>query len=515
MSREELLRFPGYTFDGVRVYDFNGDALERFLVSTHGDIISVEDYSLDCLEEEWTPVSGTRFMINHRREVQDCENGYNGHVWVSLNERLYCICTLLDDIYDDNCVGDKRCCRDCGQLWKMYPEHQGKCWPCIFKSRLSGLANKCTRIHGLCKERRTCLNCCERSIANNEKSLWWSSRNNDTPYDAPSFSNEKRWINCPDCLHDREQYVYSITQGIGCRYCANKARCDEDDCDHCFNNSIASHPRGSCWHPSLNSRTARQVALNDDRDYWFICPDCSHDFKTSPNAVNFGYWCSYCHNKLRCNDSSCALCYHHSFASHPRRDYWHASKNPTTPRHIALNANLKYWFTCPDCENDFEALVSNVVQGQWCPYCKRKTERKLFEWLCSLPNIGELFKEASFDWCRNSKTGHRFRFDFYIPLLNLIIELDGIQHWVQVMNWPSASQTQNHDLFKMTCVNDRGIAVIRIRQLDVLYDKYDWKMAILPYIRLHSNPCRILLDNGSGAYTSIGYDSLRVTTLNV
>lgn len=46
-----------------------------------------------------------------------------------------------------------------------------------------------------------------------------------------------------------------------------------------------------------------------------------------------------------------------------------------------------------------------------------------------LSGLGYKFlQEVSFEGCTNPDTGRYFRYDFYIPSLNLIIEYDGIQH---------------------------------------------------------------------------------------
>ena len=65
-------------------------------------------------------------------------------------------------------------------------------------------------------------------------------------------------------------------------------------------------------------------------------------------------------------------------------------------------------------------------------------------------------------------------FDFCIPELKIIIELDGRQHFIQVSNWSSPEETYENDLFKEMCAKENGYSVIRIIQEDVLNDTYDW-----------------------------------------
>jgi hypothetical protein len=65
-------------------------------------------------------------------------------------------------------------------------------------------------------------------------------------------------------------------------------------------------------------------------------------------------------------------------------------------------------------------------------------------------------------------------YDFAIEENKIIIELDGLQHFVQVSNWNSPENIQQRDKYKMKQANDNGYSVIRILQEDVYYDKYNW-----------------------------------------
>ena len=52
--------------------------------------------------------------------------------------------------------------------------------------------------------------------------------------------------------------------------------------------------------------------------------------------------------------------------------------------------------------------------------------------------------------------------DFVLKLLKIIIELDGPQHFIQIMNWKSPKETCKGDIYKMKCANDNGFSVIRL-----------------------------------------------------
>jgi hypothetical protein len=67
------------------------------------------------------------------------------------------------------------------------------------------------------------------------------------------------------------------------------------------------------------------------------------------------------------------------------------------------------------------------------------------------------------------------RYDFYIPSLQVIIELDGPQHFRQISNWASPSLQLKLDTFKSIKANEHNIPVIRVLWEDLYYDKNDWE----------------------------------------
>lgn len=83
------------------------------------------------------------------------------------------------------------------------------------------------------------------------------------------------------------------------------------------------------------------------------------------------------------------------------------------------------------------------------------------------------------DFCRNSETGRYLPFDFCIPSLKIIIELDGNQHFRNIKYWKSSVENNTRrDVYKMKKANEHHYSIIRIVQEDVWMDLYDWKTDI-------------------------------------
>lgn len=71
---------------------------------------------------------------------------------------------------------------------------------------------------------------------------------------------------------------------------------------------------------------------------------------------------------------------------------------------------------------------------------------------------------------------------------NLIIELDGNQHFNQVSNWKSCEEVQNNDVYKMKKACENNYSMIRILQMDVYLNKHDWENRLKKSIVKYKKP---------------------------
>ena len=151
---------------------------------------------------------------------------------------------------------------------------------------------------------------------------------------------------------------------------------------------------------------------------------------------------------------------------HEEEKYEYDEKEPEDYR----NGNSPIPVKCPEHGHGiWHPSAHNHINGSKCPSCLNKTEQKLYKLLSQ--NYPMLERQYKVDWCKNISY---LPFDFVLKLLKIIIELDGPQHFIQIMDWKSPEETRSGDLYKMKCANDNGFSVIRILQEDVYYDRYDW-----------------------------------------
>jgi len=337
-----------------------------------------------------------------------------------------------------------------------------------------------------------CKTCHEKSFASHEKAQYWSKMNTLIPRQVIRGSAKKYKFDCI-CGHEFEKSLSKISQGRWCSYCANKKLCEKKDCQICHNKSFANHVKAQYW-SKQNLLSPRQVFISSGNTYKFDCI-CGHEFESLLSNVSHGHWCPYCCEPAQklCDKVDCQHCIDKSFESHEKAKYW-SKQNILTPRQVFKNDNRQYKF---DCENghEFKASLGNIsCCGQWCSICKHKTEKKILAWLKQHFKQFTIVKQAKFEWCRSKK---KLPFDFYIKELYLIIELDGIQHFVQISNWKTPEHTRAGDVFKMKAALKHDISVIRLLQEDVLKDKNDWELKLLNSIRKYETPEVIYIENGT------------------
>ena len=109
------------------------------------------------------------------------------------------------------------------------------------------------------------------------------------------------------------------------------------------------------------------------------------------------------------------------------------------------------------------------LRGMGCPKCSRsKGEERIGQYL---KNLGLKHKtQVYFDWAVNSKTGYKYKYDFFLEDFNMIIEYDGPQHFepspffIDKGKTPEETllETQRKDAEKTSLAQANGIAINRI-----------------------------------------------------
>jgi hypothetical protein len=162
-----------------------------------------------------------------------------------------------------------------------------------------------------------------------------------------------------------------------------------NECDICFNRSLASTKIAQYWVIQLNNNIKpRDVNKGTNEKFWFNCG--AHIFQIAVSHIFYLHnWCPYpcClkkNAKKLCVSNDCNVCYKASFASSDKAKFWYHQLNidnnnkPIQPRNVFMSSDKKYWFNCGS--HIFQNKLRIITSGSWCPYpCCCKISSKLCE----------------------------------------------------------------------------------------------------------------------------------------
>ena len=137
----------------------------------------------------------------------------------------------------------------------------------------------------------------------------WSLKNEIQPNKVFKNSNKRFWFDCPDCKHSFDMIISGITTNKRwCGYCQNQKKCDDPNCEFCFNTSFASHEKSIYWSDKNTDKIETISIKGSKKKIWLDCPKCNHSYKTTANnAYNYENGCPYCYNLIVCGVESCLI----------------------------------------------------------------------------------------------------------------------------------------------------------------------------------------------------------------
>jgi hypothetical protein len=261
-----------------------------------------------------------------------------------------------------------------------------------------------------------------------------------------------------------------VIRGVDCQLCQNYTSCKH-------NNITISHPEiTEEWDYKKNGKLRPEDFLyNSNTRIWWKCNkkgvcEC-HSWELpirDRTAKNSG--CQYCKGKQ---------CPHNNlYKTHPKLiKEWDYKKNTIQPDECSKGSHIVISWICGNNPNHkYDAVLTDrTYKNSACPICREsKGERRLKEYLTSLGI--EFIQQKSFPKC---KYKCRLKFDFYIPLYNLLIEFDGKQHFLRdaVFFCKSKKDFENlirNDLLKTKYTYERHnflrIAYTEIKNIEEIVD---------------------------------------------
>ena len=136
-----------------------------------------------------------------------------------------------------------------------------------------------------------------------------------------------------------------------------------------------------------------------------------------------------------------------------------------------------------ECGERFKIKISSFLylNGYRCPKCSKSRsilEIKVEEEL--IKNSFNYKTQFTFDDCKNPETNFKLRFDFYLPEKNVLIEVDGIQHYFLIKSFGNTEEEKiknfyngrKRDEIKNNYAMKNNIKLIRITYAQIKDDSY-------------------------------------------
>jgi hypothetical protein len=357
-----------------------------------------------------------------------------------------------------------------------------------------------------CSRRKTCIHNSIIETHPNIAKEWHYSKNGDLKPEMFSYgSGQKVWWlcekKCPEgCFHEWETTVASRCRPTECLFCQNIKICKHQSI-------LYTHPEvAKQWHPTKNGDLKPEMfSHGSDKRIWWLCEKicsegCLHEWEARISErckKNNSQGCSFCGGKKLCLHNTLKFLYPESIKQ------WHPTKNgDLKPEMFSPGSGQKIWWICIKNKNHiWNAIInSRYCNGNSsCPYCFKKSESKLYDILIKKYNfVDSQFVIKGSHGENKKKTNLMYKYDFFIPELNLIIEMDGMQHFKQVSNWVCPLKTQERDVFKMRQALKKGISIIRILQEDIWNHDENFILSLLDkYLIKYPKPKVIYFDRNN------------------
>lgn len=273
-------------------------------------------------------------------------------------------------------------------------------------------------------------------------------------------SSKKIWWKClkhKECEHHRwEAKVYSRTKdNSGCPFCSKFKTCYCRSFGNLYPNIAKEIDLEK--HPNLDINA---ICAHSSQSFWWKCSkhkECDHHrWKSTINCrTQFNRGCPFCLNQKVCECTSLGTLYPNIAKELDR------NKHPNIDVYsINASSNVKYWWKCSICNYNWENAVSQrTVQNVRCPSCATKNLEKICRDILVDKNIS-FEREKHFKGCIDKG---KLRFDFYLPIHQACIEIDGKQHFQYRSLFEVSLETyQKRDNIKNNYCKNNDIHLLRV-----------------------------------------------------
>lgn len=203
---------------------------------------------------------------------------------------------------------------------------------------------------------------------------------------------------CDICGYERKTNLGNVIKGTKCPKCSKKLKYTIEQCREKFKN--------------LNMTLMNIEYFGKEKTMNYICDICKYEGKKSLGSINAGQDCPKCAlEKTR-------------YTNNELKNMFEKHNIIFLERNIN---NKKLKAKCKQCNYEWETDTTGIKRGNGCPKCFiKKNERYVIKTVEEILNTTFIIND-------NKLLGNKLQCDGVNHELKLIIEVNGIQHYV----WPS------------------------------------------------------------------------------
>lgn len=252
-------------------------------------------------------------------------------------------------------------------------------------------------------------------------------------------------------LQDKEQYIYSVGYSIFKTNLSSKK----------FSKSNPFTIRNIKLWCKLNNKPFELISeeyngASIQMKWKCLKENCGEIFESTWSNTSCDCGCPYCSNRKVGSKNNLTV-------THPELiKEWHID-NIILPTEVTYGSTKKIKWICSKCGNAWKASINSRTrpESSGCSECiKSKLEKDTSDFL--IDNNIEYISQYRFKDCRDKLP---LPFDFYLPILNVCIETDGIQHEKPYKFFGGEKKfniLKKHDQIKTDYCLSNNIKLIRI-----------------------------------------------------
>ena len=223
--------------------------------------------------------------------------------------------------------------------------------------------------------------------------------------------------------------------GTGCPFCSHRRICEETSLQQ-------THPNLTKEFHLLKNfpLTPISVSIGSPKKIWWKCFK-NHEWQCVISKRSNGNGkCPFCSCRKVSFDNNLTV-------THPDLiKEWSSKNGVLAPQYVTCKYRKKTWWRCR-FNHEWEASPVERTRGSGCPSCKPSISRIELRLFCELKSL--------FEKARQSEMIDGYKFDIYVPEINLAIEVDGF-YWHK--------SKFEFDLKKSNAAIKHGVGVVRVRE---------------------------------------------------